>query len=101
MIVDWEYIISFIGLVTLGCLQYYFGYRAYKKLGMILPIIFIGLVIFFIIKGTMTFSVRDILMPLLGLFILAGVWDKGYEKKQKAINKQLDKMKAKDQQSMQ
>ncbi|MER2225448.1 MAG: hypothetical protein ABS916_00210 [Carnobacterium sp.] len=98
---DWIYISSFIGLVTLGCLQYYFGYRDYKKLGMILPIIFIGLVIYFIIKGTMTFSVRDILMPLLVLFTLAGVYNNGYEKKQKAINKELDKMKAKDQQSMQ
>lgn len=68
---------------------------------MILPVIFIGLVIYFIIKGTMTFSVRDILMPLLVLFTLAGVWNNGYEKKQKAINKELDKMKAKDQQSMQ
>ena len=98
---DWVYISSYIGLVTLGCLQYYFGYRDYKKLGMIIPVIFIGLVIYFIIKGTMTFSVRDILMPLLVLFTLAGVWNNGYEKKQKAINKELDKMKAKDQQSMQ
>ena len=98
---DWVYISSFIGLVTLGCLQYYFGYRDYKKLGMILPVIFIGLVIYFIIKGTMTFSVRDILMPLLVLFTLAGVWKKKKKKKQKAINKELDKMKAKDQQSMQ
>lgn len=98
---DWVYISSFIGLVTLGCLQYYFGYRDYKKLGMILPVMFIGLVIYFIIKGTMNFSVRDILMPLLVLFMLAGVWSNGYEKKQKAINKELDKMKAKDQQSMQ
>ena len=98
---DWVYISSYIGLVTLGCLQYYFGYRDYKKLGMILPVIFIGLVIYFIIKWTITFSVRDILMPLLVLFTLAGVWNNGYEKKQKAINKELDKMKAKDQQSMQ
>ena len=98
---DWVYISSYIGLVTLGCLQYYFVYRDYKKLGMILPVIFIGLVIYFIIKGTMTFSVRDILMPLLVLLTLAGVWNNGYEKKQKAINKELDKMKAKDQQSMQ
>ena len=98
---DWVYISSYIGLVTLGCLQYYCGYSDYKKLGMILPVIFIGLVIYFIIKGTMTFSVRDILMPLLVLFTLAGVWNNGYEKKQKAINKELDKMKAKDQQSMQ
>ena len=44
---------------------------------------------------------NTILMPLLVLFTLAGVWNNGYEKKQKAINKELDKMKAKDQQSMQ
>lgn len=97
---DWVYISIVIVLVSLGCLQYYFGYKDYKKLGIILPVIFIGLVIFFIIKGTMTFSVRDILMPILGLFVLIGVWDTGYQKKQKAINKELDKMKAKDQQSM-
>lgn len=98
---DWVYISIVIVLLTLGCLQYYFGYRDYKQLGMILPVIFIGLVISFIIKGTLTFSVRDILMPLLVLFTLAGVWNNGYEKKQNAINKELDKMKAKDQQSMQ
>lgn len=97
---DWVYISIAIVLVSLGCLQYYFGYKGYKKLGMILPVIFIGLVISFIIKGTMTFSVSDILMPLLGLFILAGVWNSGYERKQKIINKELDKMKAKDQQNM-
>lgn len=97
---DWVYISIVIVLVSLGCLQYYFGYKDYKKLGIILPVIFIGLVIFFIIKGTMTFSVRDILMPIIGLFVQIGVWDSGYQKKQKEINKELDKMKAKDQQSM-
>ena len=97
---DWVYISIVTVLVSLGCLQYYFGYKDYKKLGVILPVIFIGLVIFFIIKETMSFSVRDILMPILGLFVLIGVWDNGYQKKQKAINKELDKMKAKDQQSM-
>ena len=97
---DWVYISIVIFLVSLGCLQYYFGYKDYKKLGIILPVIFIGLVIFFIIKGTMTFSVRDILMPIIGLFVQIGVWDSGYQKKQKEINKELDKMKAKDQQSM-
>ena len=98
---DWVYISSFVTLVMLGGFQYYFGYRDYKKLGWVLPLIFIGLVIYFIIKGTMEFSVRDILMPILVLFMLAGVWSDGYERKQKKINKELDKMKAKDQQSMQ
>lgn len=87
-----------VPLIAVFGLQYYFGYKEYKALGFVFPIAFIGLVIFFVLEGVLEFSIRDVLMPFLGLFTLAGIWESGHDKKQKAVQKELDKMKARDQQ---
>ena len=95
---DWlTFYIAILAIAAYG-LQYYFGYKEYKILGFLFPVAFIGLVFIFILRGVMEFSIRDILMPFLVVFTLAGVWSNGQEKKQKAVQKELDKMKAKDQQ---
>lgn len=84
-----EYIIVYIILVFTGFSQYYFGCKNYKKLGLIFPILFIGVVILFSIDGSMEFSLRDISIPLLALFMLAFIWNLGYKKTR--IRKQSNK----------
>lgn len=94
----WIYIIGLFFAVIIGISQYYFGYSEHKALGWIFPIVFIGLNLWFLINGTLEFSIRDIFMPFIGLVVLSSFWRNGYDKKQKELNRELDKMKAKDQQ---
>ena len=52
-------------------------------------------------NGTLEFSISDIFRPFIGLAVLSSFWEMGYKKKQKELSRELDKMKAKDQQNMQ
>ena len=97
----WIYIIGLVAVVIIGIAQYYFGYSEHKILGWILPITFIGFNIWLLMNGTLEFSISDIFRPFIGLGALSSFWASGYEKKRKEINRELDKMKAKDQQSIQ
>ena len=97
----WIYIIGLISVVIIGITQSYFGYNEHKVLGWIFPIIFIVFNIRFLMNGTLEFSISDIFMPFIVLAALSSFWEKGYEKKQKELSRELDKMKAKDQQSIQ
>ncbi|MGH2110872.1 hypothetical protein [Aerococcus urinaeequi] len=97
----WIYIIGLIFVVIIGIIQSYFGYNEYKVLGWIFPIVFIGFNIWFLMNGTLEFSISDIFRTFIGLAVLRSFWEKGYKKKQKELSRELDKMKAKDQQNMQ
>lgn len=97
----WIYIIGLIFVVIIGITQSYFGYNEYKALGWIFPIVFIGFNIWFLMNGTLEFSISDIFRPFIGLAVLSSFWEMGYKKKQKELSRELDKMKAKDQQNMQ
>lgn len=69
-----------IGLQTLA------GYFGNKYLGFILPILFIVIVLYLFLRGNLTFSVRDILMPLVGIISLVMIYeraDKARQLKQK------------------
>lgn len=63
-------IASVIGLQTIA------GYFGNKYLGLILPILFIGIVFSLFLKGTLTFSLRDVLMPLVGILSLAMIYER-------------------------
>ncbi|MGH2098129.1 hypothetical protein ACRCJR_09680 [Aerococcus urinaeequi] len=97
----WIYIIGLVFVVIIGITQSYFGYNEHKVLGWIFPIVFIGFNIWFLMNGTLEFSISDIFRPFIGLAALSYFWEKGYKKKQKELSRELDKMKAKDQQNMQ
>ncbi|WP_162797746.1 hypothetical protein [Streptococcus pluranimalium] len=55
-------------------------------MGFILPILLIVIVLYLFLRGNLTFSVRDILMPLVGILSLAMIYeraDKARQLKQK------------------
>lgn len=69
-----------IGLQTIA------GYFGNKYLGLILPILLIVIVFSLFLKGTLTFSLRDVLMPLVGILSLGMInerEDKARQLKQK------------------
>lgn len=73
-------IVGSIGLQTIA------GYLGNKYLGLILPILFIGIVLYLFLRGNLMFSVRDILIPLVGILSLAMIYeraDKARQLKQK------------------
>ena len=63
----WIYIIGLIFVVIIGITQSYFGYNEHKVLGWIFPIVFIGFNIWFLMNGTLEFSISDIFRPFIGL----------------------------------
>lgn len=77
-------------------IQYLFGYKKWKPLGILLPILLIGFVVYCFLQGRLTLSVRDILMPLLGLLALASSFQRGYDKAKSNQAKELERMKAQD-----
>ena len=72
------------------------GYLGKKYLGAILPIIFSGLVVYIVIRGQLDFSFKNILIPFVGLVALICMYESGKESKKKKLEKELEKMKAKD-----
>lgn len=76
-------IIIIAGVIGLQTIAGYFGN---KYLGFILPILFIVIVLYLFLRGNLTFSVRNILMPLVGILSLAMIYeraDKARQLKQK------------------
>ena len=62
----------------------------------ITPLIFSGLVIYIILSGNLNLSVRNVLMPIIGLVALICIYEGGKESKKKKTIKEMEKMKAKD-----
>ncbi|MFD2391345.1 hypothetical protein ACK4CS_08895 [Enterococcus gallinarum] len=83
-------IIAVIAFQTLS------GYIGNKYMGAILPLIFSGLVIYIILSGNLNLSVRNVLMPIIGLVALICIYEGGKESKKKKTIKEMEKMKAKD-----
>ncbi|WP_367783492.1 hypothetical protein AB1395_00445 [Streptococcus pluranimalium] len=65
-----------IGLQTIA------GYFGNKYLGFILPILVIRIVFSLFLKGTLTFSLRDILIPLVGILSLAMIYERANKARQ-------------------
>ncbi|MDT2861308.1 hypothetical protein [Lactococcus lactis] len=89
-------LIGILIVIAIIAFQTFCGYIGNRYLGMILPLIFIGFVIFFFFKGTLGFNFKDIVMPFFGPLILALTYDGGKRSRKDKIKKELEKMKAKD-----
>lgn len=86
-------ILIIIGVIVFQTLS---GYIGNKYMGAILPVIFSGLVIYIIVAGDLNLSMRNVLMPIIGLVTLICIYEGGKESKKKKTIKELEKMKAKD-----
>ncbi|HBK4031857.1 TPA: hypothetical protein LIY66_001265 [Enterococcus faecium] len=86
-------ILIIIGVIAFQTLS---GYIGNKYMGAILPVIFSGIVIYIIVVGDLNLSMRNVLMPIIGLVSLICIYEGGKESKKKKTLKELEKMKAKD-----
>lgn len=86
--------IAIIGVII--AFQTFAGYRENKYLGAILPLAFLAAVGVFLYRGALGFNFKDIVMPFVGLFVLIMLYEGGKESRKSKINKELEKMKAKD-----
>ncbi|EGO8836903.1 hypothetical protein D7L35_13640 [Enterococcus faecalis] len=82
-----------IGIIAFQTLS---GYIGNKYMGAILPLIFSGLVIYIIVAGDLNLSLKNVLMPIIGLVALICIYEGGKESKKKKTVKEMEKMKAKD-----
>lgn len=76
---------NIVVIVIIACIigfQTFAGYLGNKYLGCILPILFIGIVAYLFLKGTLTFTLRDILMPLVGILSLAMIYERADKARQ-------------------
>ena len=89
-------IIEIIAIVAVIAFQNYAGHKGNKYLGAILPVVFLGFVVFIAIKGQLSFSFRDITMPILGFVVLIGCYSGGVNSKKQKLQRELEEMKAKD-----
>lgn len=85
-----------VGAAAVLAIQYLCGYKNWKALGLVLPVLFLGCIILFFVKGVMTLSVQDILMPLVGFLVLAVTYEGGANAAKARRKTELDKMKAQD-----
>ncbi|MQW23958.1 MULTISPECIES: hypothetical protein [unclassified Lactococcus] len=83
-------------IVAVICFQTFAGYKNKKILGSVLPLVYIGLVIFFLFKGLLTWSIRDVTFSILGPLLLMSIYSGGKEAHNKKQKKEIEKMKAKD-----
>ena len=95
-IVSMGNLLELLLVVAIIAFQTFCGYIGNKYLGMVLPLTFIGFVLFFLSQGALGFNFKDIIMPFFGPLILAFIYDGGKQTRKKKIKKELDKMKAKD-----
>ncbi|ODJ53359.1 hypothetical protein BFR40_01725 [Brochothrix thermosphacta] len=89
-------IIRLVLIAAIIAFQTFSGRIGNKYLGSILPIIFIGFIIYSFVIVQLNFSFKDLFMSFLGLTVLASMYAGGVEAKKKKLKKELDKMKAKD-----
>ena len=86
-------ILIIVGIVAL---QTFLGYRGNKYLGAILPVLFCGAVIFLFVRGYLSFSFKDMLMPLIGFLSLIAVYERANQSRKAKIKTEMEKMKAQD-----
>lgn len=84
-------LIEILIIIAVIAIQTFSGYIGNKYLGSILPIIFLGFVGFFLYKGALGFNFKDIIMPLLGFFVLVMIYEGGKETKKNKIKKRARK----------
>lgn len=89
-------ILLFLCTVLVMGLQHLFGYKNWKPLGWLLPVLLIGFVVYCFVQGKMTLSIRDIIMPLIGLLVLGSAYERGRQKANKRQNAEIERMKAQD-----
>ncbi|KAA9179866.1 hypothetical protein F6X86_03710 [Enterococcus durans] len=89
-------ILELLLIVFVIAFQTLSGYLGKKYLGAILPVIFSGLVVYIVISGHWNLSLKNILIPFVGLIALICMYEGGKESKKKKLTKELEKMKAKD-----
>ena len=83
----------------MGLLSHFRHLRAIEKnkyLGALLALAFMAAVGVFLYRGALGFNFKDIVMPFVGLFVLIMLYQGGKESRKSKINKELEKMKAKD-----
>lgn len=76
---------NIVAILIIACIigfQTFAGYLGNKYLGCILPILFIVIVLYLFLRGNLTFSVRDILMPLVGILSLAMIYERADKTRQ-------------------
>lgn len=89
-------IFLFVCTALIMSIQYFFGYKNWKLLGFLLPVMLLLFVAYCFYEGKMTLSVRDFLMPFIGLLVLGTAYERGYRKAKAKQNKELERMKAQD-----
>lgn len=89
-------LITILGIVAVIAFQDFSGRIGNRYLGAILPIVFAGFVLFFLFTGKLGLNFKDVLMPFIGEIALIGAYTSGEESRKKKMNKELERMKAKD-----
>ncbi len=89
-------LLEIVMIVAVIALQTFAGYIGNKYMGAVLPIVFTGIVVYLFISGNLTLSFSDIFMPIIGPLVLIGIYESGKESKKKKVEKEMDKMRARD-----
>ncbi|EOK14526.1 hypothetical protein [Enterococcus faecalis] len=89
-------IVDYVVIIAVIAFQTFAGRIGNRYLGAILPIVFLGFVLYFLVSGNLSLSFKDIVMPVIGTISLICIYAGGEEYRNKKIRKELEKMKAKD-----
>ncbi|WP_258026516.1 hypothetical protein [Staphylococcus intermedius] len=76
-------------------IQYFLSSSTNKYLGLIIPIVFSGFVIFMLVTDRLGI-ITSLVLLVLGLIFLLEQWYKGQKNNKRKMNKELTKMKSKD-----
>lgn len=88
-------IITIVILIIMLAIQYYLSSSTNKYLGLIVPIVFSGFVIFMLVTDRLGI-ITSLVLLVLGLIFLLEQWYKGQKNNKRKMNKELTKMKSKD-----
>ena len=88
-------ILELLLIVFVIAFQTLSGYLGKKYLGAILPVIFSGLVVYIVISGHWNLSLKNILIPFVGLIALICMYEGGKESKKKKTHKRIRKNESK------
>ncbi|PCF84084.1 hypothetical protein B4W75_12630 [Staphylococcus intermedius] len=88
-------IITIVILIIMLAIQYFLSSSTNKYLGLIIPIVFSGFVIFMLVTDRLGI-ITSLVLLVLGLIFLLEQWYKGQKNNKRKMNKELTKMKSKD-----